>query len=87
MALNLTEPRERQRLAVDLHDYLGQILALSRIKLDLAKRQPMQPPLAKRITDLEAATNKTMMYTRTLISELSPPSLSEFGLPMALMAN
>ena len=27
--LNLAEQRERQRLAADLHDYLGQLLALS----------------------------------------------------------
>lgn len=83
-ALADTEQRERQRLAVELHDELAQLLALSRIKLDLAKREPMQPPLAKIITDVDEATSKAMTYTRTLISQLSPPALSEFGLPMAL---
>ncbi|HEU5201260.1 MAG TPA: PAS domain S-box protein [Nitrospira sp.] len=83
-ALNVTEQRERQRLAADLHDYLGQLLALTRIKLGLAKQQPMPPPLAKIITEVEEVTNKAMVYTRTLISQLSPPALSESGLPMAL---
>jgi signal transduction histidine kinase len=83
-ALNVTEQRERQRLAVDLHDYLAQLLALTRIKLGLAKRQPMPPPLAEIITDVEEITNKALVYTRTLISELRPAALSEAGLPMAL---
>ncbi|HZN44170.1 MAG TPA: response regulator [Nitrospiraceae bacterium] len=83
-ALNATEQRERQRVAVDLHDYLAQLLALTRIKLGLARRQPMQPPLANILTDVEEVTNKAMVYTRTLISQLSPPALSESGLPMAL---
>jgi signal transduction histidine kinase len=79
-----TEQRERQRLAVELHDDLAQLLALTRIKLSQAKQQPMQPPLAKIITDADEFTSKAMTYTRTLISQLSPPALSEFGLPMAL---
>ena len=83
-ALNVTEQRERQRLAIDLHDYLGQLLALTRIKLGLAKQQPMPPPLAKIITDVEEVTNKAIVYTRTLISQLSPPAVSASGLPMAL---
>lgn len=83
-ALDVTEERERQRLAGNLHDDLAQFLALSRIKLALAKQQPMQAPLANLIADVDEATNKAMVYTRTLISELSPPALSESGLPMAL---
>ena len=82
--LNVTEQRERQRLAADLHDYLGQLLALTRIKLSQAKQQPMEPALAKIITEVEEVTDKALTYTRTLISQLSPPVLSEFGLPMAL---
>jgi len=84
-ALNATEQRERQRLAVDLHDYLAQLLALTRIKLGLAKRQPMEPALANIITDVDEATRQAMVYTRTLISQLSPSVLSESaGLPKAL---
>ena len=82
--LNLTEQRERQRLATDLHDYLGQLLALSRMKLDLAKQHPMEEGLAKIFAELKAAIDKSMTYTRTLITELSPPVLHEFGLSMAL---
>jgi signal transduction histidine kinase len=83
-ALTDTEQRERQRLAAELHDDLAQLLALTRMKLNLAKQQPMQPPLAKIITDADEIISKALTYTRTLISQLSPPAISEFGLPMAL---
>ena len=82
--LTVTEQRERQRLAVDLHDDLAQLLSLIGIKLSLAREQPMQPALAKIITEVEEVTHKAMTYTRTLMSQLSPPALSASGLPMAL---
>jgi signal transduction histidine kinase len=67
------EQRERQRLALELHEDLAQLLALTRMKLDLAKRQSMQPPLAKLIADVEEFTSKAMTCTRSLISQLSQP--------------
>ena len=71
------EQRERQRLALELHEDLAQLLALSRMKLDLAKRQSMEPPLARIITDVEEVTSKAMTCPRALISQLSPPPLSD----------
>ena len=82
--LTATKKRERQRLAADLHDDLAQLLSLIGIKLSLAKQQPMQPPLAKLITEAEEVACKAMTYTRTLMSQLSPPALSASSLPMAL---
>ena len=82
--LTVTEQRERQRLAAELHDDLAQLLSLIGIKLGLAKQQPMTPSLATIITEVEDVAHKAMTYTRTLMSQLSPPALSESGLPMAL---
>jgi len=82
--VNLAEQRERQRLATDLHDYLGQLLALSRMQLDLAKQHSMEPGLEKILITLRELTEKSITYTRTLITQLSPPLLREFGLGMAL---
>jgi signal transduction histidine kinase len=82
--LNVTEQRERQRLAAELHDYLGQLLALSRIKLSQARRQPMPAPAAKIIAEMDEVIDKALTYTRTLVSQLSPLVLHESGLPMAL---
>ena len=82
--LTITEQRERQRLATDLHDDLAQLLSLIGMKLSLAKKQPMRLTLAKMITEVEEVANKAMIYTRTLMSQLNPPALSESDLPMAL---
>jgi len=83
-ALNLTEQRERKRLAADLHDYLGQLLALSKIGLSHASQLPMEPSLAKIISDLQDTTDRALSYTRTLISQLSPPDFVGSSLPLAL---
>lgn len=82
--LNVTEQRERQRLAADLHDYLGQLLALNQIKLGQAKQQPVPPSVTKLLDEMHVATGKALAYTRTLIAQLTPPVLQEFGLLMAL---
>jgi len=84
MELSLTEQHERERLARDLHDYLGQLLALSTIKLDMAKKQPMHNSLATLIAEVQEITSNALSYTRTLVSHLYPPVLQRFGLPAAL---
>src|SRR4029079_6371212 len=84
MELSLTEQHERERLARDLHDYLGQLLALSPIKLDMAKKQPMHNSLATLIAEVQEITSNALSYTRTLVSHLYPPVLQKFGLPAAL---
>jgi PAS domain S-box-containing protein len=82
--LNLTEQRQRGRLATELHDYLGQLLALGKIKVSQAARRPLDEPTAKLVTDLKEIMDQSLTYTRTLVAELSPPVLNEFGLPIAL---
>jgi PAS domain S-box-containing protein len=81
--LNLTEQRERKRLATDLHDYLTQLLALVCMKLGQIRR--LAPQIAQtEIAQTEGVVNEALIYTRTLIAQLSPPVLHEFGLPVAL---
>ncbi len=83
--LNLAEQRERKRLAVELHDHLAQLLVLGRLKLGQAKRVPAgEPKGAELIVQTEEVLNQALAYTRTLVAELSPPVLREFGLPAAL---
>lgn len=82
--LNVTEQRERQKLASDLHDYLAQILALIRIKMDLMKQHAMGNELEKLFLEVQNLTSKALTYTRTLVTQLSPPVLHEFGLSLAL---
>lgn len=81
--LNLTEQRERKRLATDLHDYLTQLLALVCMKLGQIKRLAPHSAQAE-IAQTETVVNEALIYTRTLVAQLSPPVLHEFGLPVAL---
>ena len=82
--LNLTEQRERQRLATDLHDYLAQLLVLGRIKLGQAKQSGLSVATAGLITETETVLNQALTYTRSLVGQLCPPVLKEFGLTVAL---
>lgn len=82
--LNLAGQRERQQVATELHDYLAQLLALSRIRLAQAMQHPMSPPLNRTLHELQEVTDQALTYTRTLVAQLSPPILKEFGLSMAL---
>jgi len=81
--LNLTEQRERMRLATELHDYLAQMLVLARLKLGQAK-QPSTVCSSDFINQADEALSNCLSYTRALVAELSPPVLYEFGLPAAL---
>ena len=84
--LTLTEQRERKRMATELHDYLAQLLVLGKMKLSRmnAQIQTFSAPVAAVLEEIDQTLDKALDYTRTLIAELSPPVLHEFGLPMAL---
>ena len=82
--LNLTEQRERKRLATDLHDYLAQLLALVRMKLGQMKQLKPVPAQTELIQEAETVLTEALTYTRTLVTQLSPPVLHDFGLPVAL---
>ena len=82
--LALAEERERRRLAIGLHDRIGQSLALCRMHLGAALHQvqghAVQGPLAK----IDTLLDEVMRDTRTLTFELSLPLLYELGLEAAL---
>ena len=83
--LSLTEQRERRKLARELHDYLAQLLVVGQMKMSLLKKQsPLHPGSTTLLQDLDKVFQQALDYTRTLIAELSPPSLQDSGLPAAL---
>lgn len=84
--LNLTEQRERRRLAANLHDSLAQLLALARMKLGHAA-QRVNEDVAKAsssLTELDDLLQQCLQYTRTLMAQLSPSVLHDLGLVPAL---
>jgi PAS domain S-box-containing protein len=82
--LSLAEQRERRRLATELHDYLAQLLVLSRLKLGQARQGLSEARSVERLKEADEFVDQSLTYTRTLMAELSPPGLKEFGLPVAL---
>ncbi|HME45179.1 MAG TPA: PAS domain S-box protein [Syntrophorhabdales bacterium] len=82
--LSLTEERERRRLATALHDTVGQILAVSRIKLGGLVESAPTPSLGTALKEVRGLVEQAIEYTRSLTFELSLPILYELGLEPAL---
>ena len=79
----LTEERERRRIAADLHDRIGQSLALAQIKLTSIREAVTGTPrdgVDKAVELIAQSINDT----RTLSFELSPPVLYDLGIKEAL---
>jgi signal transduction histidine kinase len=85
--LLLAEARERRELAIEMHDSLGQELALARMKLaDLARaldRGDSDRAMrhGQKAADLIEQADRS---SRVLIHQLSPHALDEAGLAMAV---
>ncbi len=83
--LSLTEQRERKRLATELHDHLQQLLVLGKLTIGQGKRVaagvPAYEQVIKKVDDI---LSEALTYTRTLVSDLSPPVLRDHGLAAAL---
>jgi signal transduction histidine kinase len=76
--LSLTEERERRRIATELHDHIGQTLALCKIKLGMLQ-ESASAGLLESMDEIRKLIDQTIQYTRSLTSELSPPILYELG--------
>lgn len=83
--LHLAEQRERKRVATELHDHLAQMLVLSRLKVGQAKRIPLLDfQCLDLLTQTEESLDQCLSYARTLVANLSPSVLYEFGLPAGI---
>ncbi|MDP3511850.1 MAG: PAS domain S-box protein [Sulfuritalea sp.] len=78
--LAMTEERERRKLAQDLHDNLGQLLAVMKIKLTSISAGGLQP-LIDQVVALVAQADQA---ARNITQQLSPPVLYTLGLVPAL---
>ena len=82
--LSLTEERERRRLATDLHDHIGQALAVSKIKLGVLQKTAISPDIANPLGEVRELIEKMIQDTRSLTFELSLPVLYELGFEAAV---
>lgn len=78
--LNLAEQRERTHLAIELHDYLAQLLVLGHLKIGQLKRLTLPSKGDEMVREIEDVLNQSLKYCQTLMAELSSPLLQEQGL-------
>ena len=83
--LTLAGSRERRRrIASELHDRIGQFLAVTRIKLAQLREEAASDESRKPLDEIWGLVDQSIRDTRTLTFELSPPVLYELGLEPAL---
>lgn len=78
------EDTERSRLAQDLHDDLGQLIALIKLKLSQLKTASLAPEQRKNVEDCSKAADLANRRIRSMAFQLSPPMLDEMGLVASL---
>ncbi len=79
-----TQERERRRIATDIHDRIGQALAVAKIQLGALQSSLDSPSQIAPVKEVRRLISRTIKDTRTLTFELSPPVLYELGLQAAL---
>jgi len=88
------QERERQQIAADLHDELGQILAACKFKAGMLREKATATvgsgaelnaaDLAAALEEMRELLEQAIRYTRSLTIDLSPPVLYELGLEAGL---
>jgi len=82
--LTRTEERERRNIALDLHDHVGQSLAVMRMQLAVARKQAGGSKVAAILDEVSGSLREAIQDTRHVISDLSSPLINELGLAAAL---
>jgi signal transduction histidine kinase len=81
---SLAVERERRKLAIDLHDGLGQLLVLANIKLGLLRNMEEAAMLGPQLQEVEALVQEAGGCSKEMTLELCPPVLYELGLMAAV---
>ncbi|HEY4782075.1 MAG TPA: PAS domain-containing protein, partial [Chthoniobacterales bacterium] len=82
--LMTTQDQERRRIARDLHDGLGQELAVAKMVLDKMVLQKPAPPHEEAWAQASSIVDRAIQQVRTMSHLLHPPLLDEVGLLSAL---
>lgn len=83
--LTVAEQTERRRLATELHDYLAQMLVVTRMKVGQLLKHDHTSEVRTILQDADQLLHQSLDYTRSLVSELTPQALYERGLGDALL--
>jgi len=78
------QEEERQRLAADLHDDAGPLLATARLYLNENLINQDKASLLQSILQTRQIIDETIMLVRNISHNLMPPTLKNFGLESAI---
>ena len=82
--LTIAEEKERRVIATDLHDHVGQSLALARLQLASARKMVSESTLADTLADVSNTLLNTLEDTQLLMLKLSSSSMHETGFSAAI---
>jgi len=75
----IIQRNERERIARDLHDTLGQSFSMITLKTELAKKLLVKAPdkVAAELDDIETTSRQNLQLVRSIVNDLHEQSLSE----------
>lgn len=82
--LLLVEERERRRIATEMHDRIGQALAISKIRLSALIKADTNQEAMRELGGIRKYIDQAILDTRSIIYKISSPILYELGLEAAL---
>jgi signal transduction histidine kinase len=82
--LSMAEQQERLRIATELHDGIAQSLAMIKMKLSAIQQLSLPVKVVPQMDELRRLLEGTILSTRSLSFDLSPPVLHDLGLEAAL---
>ncbi len=82
--LTQSEERQRRKIALRLHDGVGQILNVAKMKLRESETVAESPARAQELVAIRKVIEQALADTRSLTAELTPPLLYDAGLVPAL---
>jgi PAS domain S-box-containing protein len=82
----LIEERERRQLAITLHDQIGQVLAMAKMKIGALQAADSAEECRQSAGSIRKLLEQAIRSSRTLTFELSSPVLYELGFEPAVQA-
>jgi signal transduction histidine kinase len=79
-----TQEGERQRVARELHDEIGQVLTAIRLNLNAVQHSLNSSPVAQKLDESMAIIDRALQQVRELSLDLRPMALDDLGLVAAL---
>ncbi len=76
--------KERRRIAADLHDHVGQSLALARLQIAEAKKSAAEAVLVTKLDKISETLREAVHDTRHLMFDLNPLAMHQIGLGAAI---